>query len=70
VLHGTAVSHRRVSARVGSDRIICCDSYFYSVGAAMAPREIGLRLIGVVKTAHCRFPMASLSAREIRSRRD
>jgi len=68
VLHGTAVLQRLVGPWAGSDRIVCADSYFSSVEAALALKGMGLRLIGVVKTAHRRFPMASLAARELRAR--
>jgi len=58
VLHGTAVLQRLVGPWAGSDRIRCADSYFSSVEAALALKGMGLRLIGVVKTAHRRFPKA------------
>jgi len=40
------------------------------VEAAEALRTSGLRFIGVVKTAHRRFPMESLSGRELGARGD
>jgi len=58
VLHGTAVLQRLVGPWAGSDRSRCADSYYSSVGAALALKGMDLRLIGVVKTAHRRFPKA------------
>jgi len=68
VLHGTAVLQRLVGPWAGSDPIVCADSYSSSVEAALALKRVGLRLIGVVKTAQRRFPMASLATREFRAR--
>jgi len=68
VLPGTAVLQCLVGPWAGSDRIVCADSYFSSVEAALELKGMGLLLIGVVKTAHRRFPMASLAARELRAR--
>jgi len=70
VLHGTAFLQQLVAPWVGSGRIVCAESYFASVEAAEALRSSGLRFIGVVKTAHSRIPMESLSSREIRARGD
>ena len=70
LLHGTAVLQRLVAPWAGSKRIVCADSYFACVEAAEELRTSGLRFIGVVKTAHRRFPMASLSGREPGARGD
>jgi len=70
LLHGTAVLHRLVGPWAGTERIFCADSYFASVEAALSLKAAGLRLIGVVKTAHRLFPMASLAARELGERGD
>jgi len=70
LLHGTAVLQQLVAPWKGSGRIVCADSYFASVEAAEALRSSGLSFIGVVKTAHRLFPMASLSSRELRARGD
>jgi len=70
LLHGTAVLQRLVAPWASSGRVVCADSYFASVDAAETLRASGLRFIGVVKTAHRRFPMASLASRELQSRGD
>jgi len=70
LLHGTAVLKRLVAPWAGSGRVVCANSYLASVEAAETLRASGLRFIGVVKTAHRRFPMASLASRELRSRGD
>ena len=49
---------------------MCADSYFASVEAALSLKASGLRFIGVVKTAHRRFPLSSLAARELGARGD
>jgi hypothetical protein len=54
LLHGISVL---VELWAFSDHIVCADSYFASVGAALELWCIGLHFIGVVKTATCRFPM-------------
>ena len=43
---------------------MCADSYFASVAAAKALKSIGLRFIGVVKTATKEFPLKHLSGIE------
>jgi len=68
MLHGTAVLQRLVGPWAGSDRIVCPDSYFAGVEAALSLKAVGMRFIGVVKTAHKRFPPASLAALELRAR--
>lgn len=70
VLHGIAVLWRLVAPWAGSGRIVVSDSYFASVEAVEQLAVSGLRFIGVVKTAHRRLPMASLSFRELLTRGD
>ena len=48
-----------------SDRVVCADSYFASVGAAEELKRIGLRFISVVKTATWRYPQNDLSSIEL-----
>ena len=60
--HGTAVLKELVGPWAESGRIVIADSYFASVEAARELFKIGLRFIGVVKTATKRFPMATLAA--------
>jgi hypothetical protein len=69
-LHGTAVLRRLVEPWAGSGRIVCADSYFASVEAAELLQGLGLRFIGVVKTATCLLPMAKLSEEELATRGD
>jgi len=67
---GTTVLQRLVGPWAGTDRIVRADSYFASVEAALSLQASGLRFIGVVKTAHRRFPMAPLAARHLSARGD
>ena len=64
-LHGTQVLLSLILPQANSDRVVCADSYFASVGAAETLKRIGLRFIGVVKTATKRFPMKHLSQIEL-----
>jgi len=57
--HGTAVIKNLVAPWAGTTRVICADSYIASVATAQKLLVMGLRFIGVVKTAKMRFPMAS-----------
>ena len=52
------------------DYVVCADSYFASVGAVETLKRIGLRFIGVVKTATKRYPMKHLSQIELENRGD
>lgn len=69
-LHGTRVLLDLVRPWAHSNRLVCADSYFASVGAAMALKNIGLRFIGVVKTATKMFPNTYLSNLELENRGD
>jgi Transposase IS4 len=51
LLHGTAVLSRHFSPWAGSGRIVKADSYFSSVEAALHLRDLGMKYVGVVKTA-------------------
>ena len=68
--HGAKIIKSLVAPWTGSDRIVGADSYFASVGTALELKRIGLRFIGVVKTATKRFPMKHLSGLELRDRGD
>jgi hypothetical protein len=70
LLHGTNVLKQVVAPWFGSNRIVCADSYFASVGAAEELFRNGLRFIGVVKTATRGFPKAFLSSVELANRGD
>ena len=66
--HRTAVLKRLVRPWVYSDRVICADSYSASVQSAVQLLHLGLRFIGVVKTATRAFPMHFLSQVEMDGR--
>jgi hypothetical protein len=66
--HGAKIIKELVRPWWGSDRIVCADSYFASVVTAVELKRIGLRFIGVVKSATRRYPMAYLSQLEMTSR--
>jgi Transposase IS4 len=70
--HGAQVLKDLVMLWANSDQIVCVDSYFASVAAAFLElKKIGLRFIGVVKTARTRrFPMAYLQGLELQKRGD
>jgi hypothetical protein len=68
VLHGTQVLLQLTTPWFNSNRIVCADSYFASVGAAQEMIRNGLRFIGVVKTATRRYPKAHLSRIEFTQR--
>jgi Transposase IS4 len=70
MLHGTHVLTLLVSPWSGTSRIVSADSYFASVGAAEELFRMGLRFIGVVKTATRRFPKAYLANIELANRGD
>ena len=53
-----------------SDRIVCANSYYASVGAAKTLKRIGLSFIGVFKTATKQFPMMNMSEIELDNRGD
>jgi hypothetical protein len=67
--HGTVVLERLVKPWYGKgDRIVCADSYFASVEAALHLKARGLRFIGVVKTATSGYPMKLMQAKVLPSR--
>ena len=68
--HGTNVLKFLVEPWVRTDRCICADSYFALVNAVTVMRTMGLRFIGVVKTATKKFPMSYLSNLELVQRGD
>ena len=50
-LHGCNVLYELVKQFATTDAVVVADSYFASVSAAIGLKEIGLRFIGVAKTA-------------------
>ena len=68
--HGTNVLKFLVEPWVRMDCCVCADSYFASANAVTVMRTIGLRFIGVVKTATKQFPMSYLSNLQLVQCRD
>jgi len=68
--HGTTVAKELSKPYANSDHIIVGDSYFASVQCAKELWKIGLRFIGVVKTATRQFPMDHLSSIQLNGRGD
>jgi hypothetical protein len=63
--HGCKVLLELVCNWANTGRVVVADSYFASVQTALRLKEIGLRFIGTVKTAHKGFPMRYLSQVEL-----
>jgi hypothetical protein len=61
VNHGTAIIKELVKPWMNSGRVVVADSYFASVQTARELYGIGLRFVGVVKTATKQFPMGALN---------
>ena len=70
ILHGTKVLKELIEPWVFSNRMVCADSYFASVGSAEELLKLKTRFIGVIKTATRRFPMQQLSTVELQQRGD
>lgn len=69
LLHGTAVPRYLVSPWPGSMRVVVADSYFAGVESALHLKTMGLKFIGVVKTATKQFPVSYLSQLPLKKRR-
>ena len=65
LLHGTSILKYLVVPWDNYERGVCADSYFASLSSAEDMMRIGIRFIGVVKTATKTFPMAYLSSIEL-----
>ena len=65
LLHGTKVLKELIQPWAFTNRMVCADSYFASVGTAEELLKLRTRFIGVVKTATRRFPMQLLSTKEL-----
>jgi len=70
VPHGAAVLKLLVARWAGTHRVVCADFYFASVTAATELIAMGMRFIGVVKTATGGYPMSTLSTLEVDTRGD
>ena len=70
-LHGTKVMLDLLTPwHNDGDRLVCADSYFASVPAVLALRQVGLRFIGVIKTSTWQYPLAYLNGLELNQRGD
>ena len=58
VIHGAKVLNRLVEPWHHTQRLVCADSFFASVGTAVMLKKNGLLFTGVVKTATKNFPTA------------
>lgn len=68
--HGGRVAVDLVSPWFNTNRIVCADSYFASLATAREMSKLGLKFIGVVKTASKHFPMQWLNAQPMANRGD
>ena len=70
LLHGSVAMKDLVSPCFFTHRIVCADSYYSSVACAEELFRHQTRLIGVVKTATKKYPMAYLNNIELTERGD
>ena len=68
-IHGTRVTKKLVAPCRNSGRVVYADSYFSSVPCAIAMHDMGLRIIGVVKTATKKYPQHYLPTVEFPDKR-
>ena len=64
IIHGSKVLNDLIEPWYNTHRVVCADSYFASVSTAKELMLIGMRFIGVVKTAFKKFSIAYLQALE------
>ena len=64
LIHGCIVLKELVEPWYYTARTVCADSYFASVSTATELLRLGLRFIGVVKTATKKYPQKYLSELE------
>ena len=62
IIHGCKVLKELIGPWYHTHRVVCDDSYFASVSTAKELMRLGMRCIGVVKTASKKFLMAYLQA--------
>ncbi|KAG7349744.1 transposase IS4 [Nitzschia inconspicua] len=67
---GLTLGTRVAKYSVEPYRIVCGDSFFASAATAKELKSMGLRFIGVVKTASSNYPMTWLSSVELSNRGD
>jgi Transposase IS4 len=63
--HGVKVMIHLLDKWSPQGRIVCADSYFASVQAAVEMYKLGWQFIGVVKTATTKYPMDFLKSIEL-----
>ena len=68
LVHGCKVLKELIEPWYHTHRVVFADSYFASVSTANEIMRLGMRFIGVVKTASKQFPMAYLQALEFDKR--
>ena len=68
LIHGCKVMKELIEPWYHTHRVVCDDSYFASVSTAKELMRLGMRFIGVVKTASKQSPMAYLQALEFDKR--
>ena len=68
LIHGCKVLRELIEPWYHTNRVVCADSYFASVSTAKERMWLGMRFIGVVKTASKKFPMVYLQALEFEKR--
>ena len=61
LIHGCIVLKELVEPWYNTGRVVCADSYFASVSTCVEMARLGMRFIGVVKTATRSFPQQYLS---------
>ena len=61
-IHGCKVLKELIEPWYQTHRVVCADSYFASVSTEKELMRLGMRFIGVVKTASKKFLMAYLQA--------
>jgi Transposase IS4 len=70
VNHGTKVLLKLIQPWQISDRVVCTDSYFASVQAPKELLRVGMKFIGVMKTATKEYPLAHVQSIEMEARGD
>ena len=60
LIHSCKVLKELIEPWYHTHRVVCADSYFASVSTAKELMRLGMRFIGVVKTASKQLPMAYL----------
>uniref|UniRef100_A0A7S1V4R2 PiggyBac transposable element-derived protein domain-containing protein n=1 Tax=Grammatophora oceanica TaxID=210454 RepID=A0A7S1V4R2_9STRA len=70
LIHGCLILKGLIMPWAHTNRIVCADSCFASVSTAQEMKRLGLRFVGVVKTATKKYPMSYLGSVELQQRDD